>query len=386
MFGKALTLFKLFGFEVRLDASWIFMAILVTWSLAAGLFPQQYAGLSPAAYWWMGIAGALGLFGSIVVHELCHSLVARRYRLPMKGITLFIFGGVAEMSGEPESPKIEFLMAIAGPAASIVLGIVFSLLANALDGSTRMEVTGVIAYLSWINLVLAGFNLIPAFPLDGGRILRALLWWWQHDVRRATRIASAIGAGFGVAMMLFAAYELFQGYVVMAMWYFLIGMFLRRASRTSYEQVLLRSVLKGEPVEHFMKSNPVTVPLTISVRELVEDYIYRYHFRTFPVVAAGGELAGCVGSAEVKQLPREEWDRHTVREIAKPASEANTVAPGTDALEALAKMRNSGASGLLVTDHGRLLAIVSLRDLLRLLSAKLELEGDWSGLPRQVQH
>lgn len=382
MLGHRLKLFKLFGFEVRLDPSWFFMAALIVWSLATGVFPNTTPGLPARDYWWMGVAGALGLFGSIVVHELCHSLVANRYHLPMHGITLFIFGGVAEMGGEPENPKVEFLMAIAGPIASIVLGFMFALLKGVGSDSLPRVAIGVISYLAWINMALAAFNLIPAFPLDGGRMLRSALWFFQGDLRRATRIAARIGSGFGLAMMLLGGWQLFSGNVIAGIWYFLIGMFLQQASQSSYKQVLLRSVLAGEPVQHFMKANPVTVRPYISIRELVDDFIYRYHFHMFPVVTESGEVVGCVGTSEVKQIPREEWDRHTVREIAKPVTAANTIAPETDALNALAKMRETGSSDLLVTDHGRLLAIVSMRDLMKLLAAKLDLEGDWSGLPR----
>jgi len=332
----------------------------------------------------MGAAGALGLFVSIVIHELCHSLVANAYHLPMRGITLFIFGGVAEMGGEPESPKVEFLMALAGPLASIAIGLGCGLLRMATDGVWSAPVVGVIAYLAWINLMLAAFNMLPAFPLDGGRVLRSALWYFQGDLGRATRIAARIGTGFGFLMMVMGGWQLFSGNMISGIWYFLIGMFLQQASRASYEQVLLRSVLAGEPVHHFMKANPVTVPPYISVADLVEGFIYRYHFRMFPVVTELGDVAGCVGAPEVKSIPRDEWDRHTVREIMRPVSEENTIAPDTDALKALAKMREAGTSGLLVTDHGRLLAIVSMRDVLKLLAAKLDLEGDWSGLPRHA--
>jgi Zn-dependent protease/CBS domain-containing protein len=348
------------------------------------VFPETIPGLPSSRYWWMGVAGALGLFGSIVFHELSHSLVAKHYRLPMRGITLFIFGEVAEMGGEPESPKVEFLMAIAGPIASVVLGLGFTLLGHTAANIWPPALIGVLAYLGWINLVLAGFNMIPAFPLDGGRVLRSALWYLQHDVRRATRIASRIGVGFGFVLMGLGAWQFLQGHGIGGLWYFLIGMFLQQASRASYEQVLLRSALSGEPLEHFMKANPVTVSPYTSVRELVEDYIYRYHFRMFPVVTETGQVVGYVGASDVKQIPHEEWDSHTVGEIARPVTEANTIHPGTDALNALAKMREAGASGLLVTDHGRLLAIVSMRDLLKLLATKLDLEGDWSGLPRRA--
>jgi Zn-dependent protease len=384
MFGYRLKLFKLFGFEVRLDASWFFMAALIVWSLASGVFPHTTPGLSRRDYFWMGLVGALGLFASIVLHELCHSLVANRYRLPMRGITLFIFGGVAEMDGEPESPKVEFLMAIAGPIASIILGFVFAALRWLGDSSWPPILLGVLSYLAWINMALAVFNLIPAFPLDGGRILRSALWFFQGDLRRSTRIASRIGSGFGFLLMVLGVWQLLNGRLITGIWYFLLGMFLQQASRSSYQQVFLRSMLAGEPVTHFMKANPVTVRPYISVRELVEDFIYRYHFRMFPVVTDSGDVVGCVGSGDVKEVPRDEWEQHTVREIAKPVTEANTIAPETDALKALAKMREAGTNDLLVTDHGQLLAIVSMRDLLKLLAAKLDLEGDWSGLPRRA--
>jgi Zn-dependent protease/CBS domain-containing protein len=380
MFGRSITLFRLFGFEVRLDASWIAIAALVTWSLATAIFPTAYRGLPPATYWWMGVVGALGFFASIVLHELCHSLVAKHYKLQMKGITLFIFGGVAEMGGEPQSPKVEFLMAIAGPIASILLGLIFFVVATVGHGAP-IEVKGVLGYLAWINWILAAFNLIPAFPLDGGRVLRAALWHWKGNLTRATKIASVIGSGFGFLLMAFAIYQLFFGYLVSAIWYFLIGTFLRGASKMSYEQVVLRSALSGETVRRFMRPHPVTVPPQISIRQLVEDYIYRYGFKVYPVVGESEELIGCVTAASVKELPQEEWDRRRVSDIVKPCSEADTVSPDTDALNAFSKIRATGGDGLLVTDRNHLLAVISPRDLLNFLAAKMELEGRSAGLP-----
>ncbi len=377
MFGRRVTLFRLFGFEVRLDASWIVIAALVIWSLAAAVFPAAYRGLPTADYWWMGLAGALGFFGSIVFHELCHSLVANHYKLPMRGITLFIFGGVAEMGGEPQSPKVEFLMAGAGPLSSVVIGAVFRALAIAgTDAAWPVTVTGVLAYLGWINWLLAGFNLIPAFPLDGGRILRAALWHFRHDLRRATRTASAIGSGFGILLMVFGFYELFMGFFISAVWYFLIGVFLRNASQASYQQLLLRSALQGEPVSRFMHPHPVAVGAGMSLRELVENYMYHYDYQLYPVVAEGSDhLLGCVARKDVRAVPREEWERHNVSEVAHPCSSENTVSPTTDALEALAKIQQNHGEGLLVTDHQHLVATVGPRDLMNFLAAKMELEG-----------
>jgi Zn-dependent protease/CBS domain-containing protein len=381
MFGRPITLFKLFGFAVRLDASWIIIALLVTWSLAGSIFPGAYPFLPRADYWWMGLAGALGLFGCIVVHELCHSLVANHYQLPMKGITLFIFGGVAEMGREPQNPKVEFLMAIAGPLASIILGALFRAIQAAVSGSWPVAVVGVIGYLAWINWILALFNLIPAFPLDGGRVLRAALWHFQGDLMRATATASRIGSGFGILLMAFGFFRLFFGDFVSAVWYFLIGMFLRGASRASYEQVLLRSVLEGEPVRRFMRPHPVAVRPDMSIRELVEDYVYRYDFKFYPVVAETDNLIGCVATQDVRNIPKEEWDRYRVSEVSKPCSEKNTIGPDADALKALSKIQETQGGGLLVTERNHLLAVVSARDVMHFLAAKLQLQGREITLP-----
>jgi len=381
MFGRSVPLFKLFGFQVRIDASWLILAVLIVWSLAAGFFPYAYSGLPTSDYWWMGVAGAVGLFGSIVVHELFHSLVARRYNLPMRGITLFIFGGVAHMGGEPQSPKVEFWMAIAGPITSIVVGFIFYVLKIAGTGVWSIPVVGVLAYLAWINWILAAFNLIPAFPLDGGRVLRSALWHFKGDLRRATRIASAIGSGFGFLLMAYGLFELLSGAFIAAVWYFLIGMFLRGASKASYEQMLVRTILAGEPVSHFMHRDPVTVPPDLSIQDFVHNYLYRYNFKMFPVVTGSDHLEGCVTIGDVRQIPRDEWPHHHVNEVAHPCSEENTISPDDDAMGVLAKMRDKGVSRLLVRDRDHLLAIVSMKDLVHFLASKLELEGgDTHGL------
>ncbi len=376
MFGKAVTLFSLFGFKVRIDASWLLIAALVTWSLAVGFFPIVVPGLSAGTYWWMAGAGAVLLFASIVVHELFHSLVARRYGLPMKGITLFIFGGVAEMSEEPPNPKAEFMMAAAGPVASILIGFLFYGLVRSFRTVLPVEPLAVMTYLYTINWVLAVFNLIPAFPLDGGRVLRAALWHFRGDLRKATRTAAGIGSAFGIALMVLGVFQLFTGFFVAAVWWFIIGLFLRQISRASYEQVVVTSTLQGEPVRRFMTTNPDTVPPDVSVEALVNDYIYRYHHRMFPVVSADGMLAGCVTPDRVRNVPRDEWDRHSVQEIAVSCSRDNTITPDTDANAALATMNRTGATRLLVVEGGRLVGIVTLKDLLAFLSRKLELQGE----------
>jgi Zn-dependent protease/CBS domain-containing protein len=374
MFGHRLKLFKLLGFEVRIDASWIVIAVLVTWSLAKMAFPAWYPDLLPVTYWTMGVVGALGLFASIVAHEFCHSLVARKFGMPMKGITLFIFGGVAEMGDEPPTARAEFMMAIAGPLSSLAIGgccyLVYRL---GLQSHWPTPVYAVTYYLFYINCILAAFNLLPAFPLDGGRVLRAILWGAKGNMRWATRVSSSIGSVFGIGLLVLGVFQFINGNVIGGVWMFLIGLFLRNAAQTSYQQLLVRKALEGEPVRRFMNANPVTVQDSLTVAQLVDDYIYKYHYKMFPVMA-GEKLAGCITTRQVKEIPREAWDRETIRDAAGPCSPENTISPGTDAIKALAMMTQSGVSRLMVVENGRLVGLVSLKDLLDFFSLKVELE------------
>ena len=375
MFGKRIKLFKLLGFEVRIDLSWIIIALLITWSLSKGLFPAYYKNLSTQTYWWMGIIGALGLFLSIIAHEFSHSLVARKYGIPMKGITLFIFGGVAEMDEEPPSPKVEFMMAIAGPLSSILIALIFyGIHAIGKQGGLAEPINGVVGYLGWINAILAGFNLLPAFPLDGGRILRSILWGAKKNLRWATYISSRIGSGFGIFFIILGVIQVFRGNFVGGMWWFLIGMFLHGAAKASYQQLITRKALEGEPIRRFMKTDPVTVSPSISLERLVEDYIYKYHFKMFPVVEDSVKLLGCVTTKQVKEIPREDWGRKTVGEFAAQCSPENSIEPQADAMRALSIMNQTGNSRLMVVEKGRLVGIIALKDLLELLSLKVELE------------
>lgn len=376
MFEHRLTLFRLFGFGVRLDISWLILALLVIWTLAEGLFPQQYPELSRFIHWVMGILGAVGLFVSIIFHEFCHAMVARRYGLPMKGITLFVFGGVAEMSEEPRNPKTEFLMAVAGPVASLLLALIFYLLGGLgkhLDWGDLLN--GILGYLAFINVLLAVFNLLPAFPLDGGRILRSALWHWQGDVRRATRSASRIGSGFGTVLMLFGLMNVFGGNLIGGLWYFLIGLFLRGAARMSYRQLLLRLAFEGQRVTRFMNPSPMKIAPDISLRELVEDHLPRHLGKTFPVVE-DGLLIGCVTIDQIKQFNREDWAKHRVRDVLQPCPEITLITPDTEVLRALSDMQASSIKYLLVVDDRKLVGSLALSDILGVFSAWMVLEKE----------
>lgn len=375
MFGKRIKLFKIFGFEVGIDWSWIILAILIAWSLSVGLFPFRYKNLSTQTYWIMGVVGALGLFASIVFHEMCHSLVARKYGMPMKGITLFIFGGVAEMGEEPPSPKAEFMMAIVGPISSIAIGIVFyGIYFLGRQNGWSEPINGVVQYLAFINGLLAFFNLLPAFPLDGGRVLRSILWGSKKNLRWATRISSKIGSGFGILLIILGVFQFLRGNFIGGMWWFFIGMFLRGAAKTSYQQLLIRKALEGEIVQRFMKTDPVTVTPSLSVEELVEDYIYRNHHKMYPVVQDTDRLIGCVTTKQVKEIPREKWRQTKVGEVASQCSAENTIGPQVDAMKALSIMSKTGTSRLMVTEKNRLLGIIALKDLLKFFALKVELE------------
>ncbi|MGB8959924.1 MAG: site-2 protease family protein [Candidatus Aminicenantales bacterium] len=374
MFGKPLTLFRIFGFEVKVDWSWLILGALIVWSLATGLFPVWYKGLEKADYWAMGVAGAVGLFLSIVFHELWHSLIARRFGLNMRGITLFLFGGVSEMADEPPSPKAEFFLAVAGPVSSVVLAAVFLAVSYLLIGpGPTTPVTGVLKYLGYLNLVLAGFNLIPAFPLDGGRVLRAILWGAWNDLRRATRVASSVGAGLGAGLMFLGVVQFFMGSSVGGIWTFIIGMFVRSAARSSYRQLLFRGALEGVPVRKFMVADAVTVKPETTVEKLVDDYIYKYHFKMYPVVE-GENLVGCVTLDQVKNLARADWASHNVGELARECSPENTIRPDEDVLKALALMQRTGRSRLLVAEGGKLAGVISLKDIMGYIALKLDLE------------
>jgi Zn-dependent protease/predicted transcriptional regulator len=376
MFGKRIKLFSLFGFEVRIDLSWIIIAILIAWSLAVGLFPSRYIGLTGETYWAMGVVGALGLFLSIIFHEMAHSLIARRFGIPMKGITLFIFGGVSEMGDEPTSAKAEFAMAIMGPISSIILGLVFyGIYLQGRESGWPEPAEGVVHYLAWINGLLAGFNLLPAFPLDGGRILRSILWGVKDNLRWATRIASWIGGAFGVLFIVFGVFNVIRGNFIGGMWFFLIGLFLRSGAVMSYQQLLARKAFEGEVVRRFMVTNPVTVSPALPVEKLVDGYVYKYHFKFFPVVDSG-RLVGCVSTKQISQIPRNEWAQRTVADLATQCSGDNTVEPNADAMKALSKMSRTGSSRLLVVEGDRLVGIVTLKDMLKFLGLKLELEQE----------
>lgn len=373
MLQRRISIGRLLGFEIRFDLTWLMLVAFIVWTLSAGFFPAAYADLSTDTYIWMGILGAAGLFTSIILHELAHSVVGRHLGMEIHGITLFAFGGAAELGEEPKTPRVEFLMAIAGPAMSVVLAGLFYGLGALLAGlGLSAPIVAVNAYLVTINLILAAFNMLPAFPLDGGRVLRAVLWRWRNDLGWATRVASLIGGGLGLVLVLLGVLSAFSGNLVGGVWLFLIGLFIRAAATSANQRLQMRQTLGDVPVRRFMKRDPVVVQSTLSVDRLVEEYLLGRSLQQVPVVQ-DGRLVGYVGVDEVKAVPVDSRGRYSVAEVQKPVDATEILAPDTGAAEALARMQRIGQGRLFVLEGSALIGVITLRDLLSYLSVAQEL-------------
>ncbi|MCR9255846.1 MAG: site-2 protease family protein [Alphaproteobacteria bacterium] len=374
MFGHSVSLFRIFGFEIRVDITWAFLAILIAVSLARGFFPATYEGWPTVTYWWMAAVGIVGVFMSIVLHELAHSVAARFMGLQMKGITLFLFGGVAEMGDEPKTAKTELVMAIAGPIMSLVLAGLLFATANVLrpeDGVTPL--VAVIDYLGWLNMIVAIFNMVPAFPLDGGRVLRAFLWWLKGDKRSATLYASRGGELFGLLLIGLGIFAAISGAFGQGLWYVLIGMFVRWAARSSYQQLEVRRVMRDVTAQDLMLPRQDMVPPDISVAELVQHHVYQFQQPVFPVIDRD-ELIGTVGLDEIRVVPQENWPLATVRQIMRPVDETTIVAPDTSALDAMRQLQQAEVEALIVARDHHPLGVVSQSDILKLIGLRMDLE------------
>ncbi len=391
MFGKGWKLMSVFGIPIRVDTSWLVILALLTLSLA-GVFPSlmqtYFQGAAPelgaGSYWIMALITAVAFFACIVLHELGHAIAGRSQAMSIRGITLFLFGGVAEIGDEPPSARAEFIMAIAGPLVSVVLGAIAALLSwVGYLAHWPAAVVLVLGYLAFINLLVLCFNLVPAFPLDGGRVLRSILWGITGNLRRATYLASMAGVAFAWVLIFWGVLQFFVGNWFGGIWLGLIGLFLKNAAQSGYQQVLVKQALRGESIKRFMTSNPIVVSPYLNLHDWVEEYVYRHHRKAFPVVSSEGKLEGCIETQALLGIPRAEWEHHTVAELMTHDLTDLVISPETDALEALGKMQRKGSSRLLVTEGEHLVGILSLKDLLQFLSLKIELEGEdgegWGG-------
>ncbi len=366
-------LFRLAGIQVNANWSWLIVVALITVSLAGGFFPAALPGRSPAAYWALGLLTALVFFASLLAHEMAHSLVARAYGLPVREILLFVFGGVSNIEREAHEPRVEFRVAVVGPLVSFAIAGLAWLVGQAASGATRV----VLGYLVVVNLFVGVFNLLPGFPLDGGRVLRAWLWHRWRDLGRATRAAAAVGVGLGWALVVLGALQALAGGLVGGLWIALIGMFLQAAASASAEQVALREQLAGVRVADVMtpEGSLVTVAPDLTVDRFVDEYLWRERYDAFPVLGTGGVFLGMVGIAEARKVPRDAWRTTRVEAVMRPAADVPTVSSGEDAVRALERMMSTGEGrlGVVRGAHGtraELAGIVTRRDILHLLTLR----------------
>ncbi|HEX7050329.1 MAG TPA: site-2 protease family protein [Longimicrobiales bacterium] len=364
---------SILGFEIRIDFSWFIIFFLILWTFSFAVFPLNFPGLSTVTYILMGVAGTLLFFGSLVAHELSHSLIARTKGIPVEGITLFIFGGMARTRMEAEDPGDEFVIAGIGPVTSIAIGVVLWLIGwFGAQAGWSVAITGAAQYLAFLNIILAVFNLLPGFPLDGGRLFRAAVWKFTGDVTKATRWASTGGKWFGYLLVALGIFQALSGAIVGGLWLVFIGWFLRNAATASYEQHLLQRVLEGVQAREAMTREPETVPPGLSLQELVDEHFLRRRYHAFPVTEQGRPL-GIITLAQVKQVPREEWPRRTVAEAMTPAGEGNTVRPDERMPRVLDKLERSEARRVLVARDGHLEGIITAGDVAGWLQRAQEL-------------
>ena len=374
--NRSFKLITLFGIPVEINYSWFIILGLVIFTLARGYFPVTNPDLPESAYWLMAAVAAVLLFASLLAHEFSHSLVAMRNDLPIHGITLFVFGGVAHMEKEPASPAVEFKMAAAGPGMSFFLAIVFFGLTEALYGfGLPAYVLSILNYLFVLNLAVGIFNLIPGFPLDGGRLLRAAIWHFTKNLKRATRIASFFGKAFAFILIAYGLLNLFVGALVTGIWFIFIGLFLQEAAETSYQQIVLKRALTGVKAGSIMTRSVVTVPAAITLDKLVDDYFFRYRYTSFPVVT-DDVLQGLVTLHAVKEVSRDRWPLVTAGEIMAPLGEDLIISQELDVIDALAKMAGTGSSRLLVAADHKLIGILTQSDVTRLFELKAKIEEE----------
>ena len=373
MFKNAVNLFEIAGFKIRIDPSWFLIAALIVWSLTAAYFPAQLPGRSQYEYLVLSISSMLGLFASLILHELSHSLVARRFELEVGGITLFIFGGVAELEQEPESARSEFWIAIAGPAMSFALALVFYLVAAGLENVGASDLlTAAFSYLWFINLLLALFNMVPAFPLDGGRIFRAALWYLWHDLLWATRIASGSGMVFGIFLVVSGILSLLTTSSFGGLWQILIGFFIVSASRASYQQLLIKTALRDHTVRSLMTAAPITADIEDSIEHTVNETMLK-HSLSFVPTLENDRLLGYVDLAHVRQVERDKWPTTGLRDILVPCDSTNTVSGDMPVDKLFGQMVQKNQRKMMVARAGDLEGVISLTDLMSYLAIRQEL-------------
>ena len=401
--NKGLRIFRLFGIDIRIDWSWLLILLLVTWNLTTS-FSQFHPDWSTPLTLLISIIAAVLFFASVLLHELAHSLVAKSHGISVSNITLYLFGGAANIKEEPKSPGSEFLMAILGPLTSIILGVVLLFISGV--GSTLQNIEDLqpnkilqsfsaiktlAVWLGSVNVFLGLFNLLPGFPLDGGRILRSIFWGITDNLRKATRWASYFGQGVawllitsGIAMIFGLQIPLLGGGLVSGVWIILIGWFLNNAGIRSYQQLVIRDVLEDVLVRQMTKRNPPEVPADITIDALIEEHIMQTDDHAFPVME-NGQLVGIVCLDDVRRVPRSERSAKVVADIMTPKPKLITLSPEDSANEALSLISQNAIRQIVVMDGQEFYGLLRRRDIVRFLQIQSD-EFNQNGITERTTH
>jgi Zn-dependent protease/predicted transcriptional regulator len=365
MFGTSWRVARIAGIEVRIDSSWAVIALLITYSMylrVTLVYPDTPTGEAVA----LGILGAVLFFGSVLVHELAHALVSQARGIRVQDITLFLFGGATRARVESRGPTDEFLIAVVGPLTSGALAVLFGIIAGVGRDVLPTPLAGTFGYLAWVNLLLAVFNLVPGFPLDGGRVLRSAIWRATGSFARATRIASMSGQAVGWLLVALGVVSLLAGNLAGGIWFAFIGWFLVQAARASYQELQLRHMLRGVEAEDVMARDLLRIPSELSLQDAVDDYFMRYDHGAFPVEEQGRTI-GLLTLRGVRRVPRDQWSSQRARDLMVPLGDQVVVAPHDRMDDVLSKLQDSEAGRVLVVQDGEVVGIITPSDLTRWL-------------------
>jgi Zn-dependent protease len=367
---QAISLGRILGIPIGIDYSWFLVFILVTWTLATSYFPTEFRYWPTAQYWLVGAVTAILMFGSVLLHELGHSVIAMRYKIPVRSITLFIFGGVAQIGAEPPSASAELWIATAGPVVSFALALLFSLLQPIVGAAAPL--LAVAKYLAYINGTLALFNLIPGFPLDGGRIFRAIVWGVTRNLRRATLIAARVGQAVAFLFILVGVWQVLVGNLTNGLWIAFIGWFIQSAASSQVQQQVLHDSLAGHHVSDMMRPNYTVIPAETTLQQLVDLHILGSGQRDF-VITQNDRVVGLLTPGRIRETPREAWPRTSAAQVMIPATQVKPVQPNEELLTALEEMEEDRVNQLPVVSEGHILGILSRDDILGFMRVAREL-------------
>lgn len=370
--GRTWHIFKFMGVTIEINLTWVIVFLIFAFALVTGFFPTAFPNRSLFTYLFLGLASTLLFFGSIIVHELAHTYIAVKNGVKLSKIVLFLFGGISQISGEVSNPKVELKMALVGPVVNFAISIGLSIFAVILSSLQADQVFVLpLIYLAQLNVFIAVFNLLPGFPLDGGRILRSAVWGITHNLNTATMVAARVGESLAAAIVLGGLFVAISGSVINGIWIMLIGWFIGQAAISSYEHTRNIMAVSDTPVSNIMTRNLVHMPANITIEQAVSDYFIRYKFGRFPV-KRGAHVIGIVTVEDMDSVPREEWDLINVGSIAKPVTEEKKLSVSRPAQDAM-NLIEQGASEVLVYQENDLKGIVTKNDILKIAETKEKL-------------